>query len=146
MSRKSTNSIVNHSGRLVTSSIFGGTIFYATTQLPPARSAKVMLTVGITLGLFFARKFIMTFKVMPAGVMTALRYAVFGRMLTLVCLLSISIQRSLECFKSTHKLRVIGFHRNTFLLVDRDPICHCHVKYLHCFGHLKSPASNLSAS
>ena len=75
-----------------------------------------MLTIGIVLGLFFARKFFMSFKVMPAGVMTALRYGVLGRMLTLVRLLSISIQRSLECFKSTHKVRVIHFHGNTFLL------------------------------
>lgn len=65
----------NSSYRLVTSSIFSATIFYATTQLPPAKSAKVMLTVGITLGLFFARKFLMSFKVMPAGIMTVLRYA-----------------------------------------------------------------------
>jgi hypothetical protein len=103
MPRKSTNPVVNHYHRLVTGSISGGTIFYATTQLPPAKSAKVMLTVGIVLGLFFARKFFMSFKVMPAGVMTALRYVVFGRLLTLVCLLSISIQSSLGCSKGTYK-------------------------------------------
>ena len=73
MPRKSDNPTTNH--RLITSSIFGGTIFYATTQLPPAKSAKVMLAVGMVLGLFFARKFFMSFKVMPAGVMTVLRYS-----------------------------------------------------------------------
>ena len=70
-----------------------------------------MLTVGIVLGLFFARKFLMSFKVMPAGVMTALRYAVFWKMLILVCLLSISIRRTLVCSKNTGEGSAIGFHR-----------------------------------
>ena len=88
-----------------------------------------MLTVGIVLGLFFARKFLMSFKVMPAGVMTALRYAVLGRMLILVCLLSISIRRTLVCSENMRKGRAIGFHRKYVPLViwDRDPNCHCHI-------------------
>jgi uncharacterized membrane protein (UPF0136 family) len=64
--------------RLIASSIFGGTIFYATTQLPPAQSSRVMLAVGVILGVFFGRKFLMGFKIMPAGLMTALRYVAFG--------------------------------------------------------------------
>jgi hypothetical protein len=37
-----------------------------------------MLAVGVILGVFFGRKFLMGFKIMPAGLMTALRYVVFG--------------------------------------------------------------------
>lgn len=59
--------------RLISSSIFGGTIFYATTQLPPAESAKVMFGVGVFLGLFFGVRFFRSFKIMPGGVMTVLR-------------------------------------------------------------------------
>jgi uncharacterized membrane protein (UPF0136 family) len=59
--------------RLITSTVFSATIFYATTQLPPAQSARVMLAVGVILGLFFVRRFLESYKVMPAGLMTGLR-------------------------------------------------------------------------
>ena len=44
--------------------------------MPPAQAAKVMFGVGVFLGLFFGIRFFRSFKVMPGGIMTVLRYQV----------------------------------------------------------------------
>ena len=90
--------------RLISSSIFGGTIFYATTQLPPAQAARVMFGVGVFLGLFFGIRFFRSFKVMPGGVMTVLRYQFpFQLSLMVVGMQFTSMEGSLGSFKGMSK-------------------------------------------
>jgi len=63
--------------RLISSSIFGGAIFYATTQLPHVEAARWMLTIGGLLTAFFTLRFFRSFRIVPAGVMAALRLSAF---------------------------------------------------------------------
>lgn len=49
-------------------------MFFASTLLPPTQSGRVMLILSMILGAFFANRFISTLKIMPGGIMTALRY------------------------------------------------------------------------
>ena len=69
------NDVLTPVWSLLSSTLIGGTIFYATTQLPPSQSARVMLAVGVLLSLFFGPRFVQTWKIMPAGLMTVLRYS-----------------------------------------------------------------------
>jgi hypothetical protein len=56
--------------------------------------------VGALLSLFFLQKFLINFKVMPAGVMSGLRCVSVCCGLMVVCLLCINMERNWDCFKS----------------------------------------------
>lgn len=51
-------------------------------MLPPTDGARVLFGVGVLLSLFFGPRFLSGFKVMPGGLMTALRYFPAFGMLT----------------------------------------------------------------
>jgi uncharacterized membrane protein (UPF0136 family) len=99
------NSLISYSpsrkssSRLISSSIFGGTIFYATTMLPRPMNARVLLGVGLFLGVFFGVRFVKSAKVMPAGVMTGIRYySIYVTMVEVSAVAVVKYARELGAF------------------------------------------------
>lgn len=79
-------------------------MFYAITQLPPRQSAKVMLAVGVILTLFFGSRLVRSKKIMPAGIMTVLRYC---HLLGSVDLVHMRFSIILKCWESFNVYNVV---------------------------------------